>query len=117
LRVRAEPRHEMMRVTLVALLLVAAALASACGSDVEDVASLTETGVTATPTPTFGRERTDLSEEIDEFVALASCLREAGVEIDDPTAETLIEWRGALRPLFADPAFPPIFERCNAAGQ
>jgi hypothetical protein len=177
----------MMRVTLVALLLVAAALASACGSDVEDVASLTETGVTATPTPTtepaadlvegeaellaftqcmreqgieyqdavvnangiiqrpqlvegvettraevgaateacdvhiegltFGRERTDLSEEIDEFVALASCLREAGVEIDDPTAETLIEWRGALRPLFADPAFPPIFERCNAAGQ
>ncbi len=176
-----------MSVTFVALLLVVSLVTSACGSHPEGVASLTETGVTATPTPTtepppdlvegeaallaftqcmrnqgieyedavvdangiiqrpqlvegfettraevgaatevcgghiegltFARERADLSEVTDKAVALASCLRVAGVEIDDPTAETVIEWRGALRPLFADPAFPSIFERCNAAEQ
>ena len=41
---------------------------------------------------TFGKERVDLSETVDQFVELATCLREKGFDVDDPTAETLDIW-------------------------
>ena len=41
---------------------------------------------------TFGKEREDISELLDQYVALAACLRDKGYDLDDPTAETLETW-------------------------
>ncbi len=41
---------------------------------------------------TRGRERQDMSEQVDKLVALATCLREKGYGVEDPTAETLDQW-------------------------
>jgi len=38
---------------------------------------------------TFGAKRVDVSEQLDQFVALSACLRDKGYDVDDPTAETL----------------------------
>ena len=34
---------------------------------------------------TFGRERTDVTEQVDKFLPIASCLRDKGYDVDDPT--------------------------------
>jgi hypothetical protein len=64
---------------------------------------------------TFERKREDFSQEIDKLVALASCLREEGIDIDDPTAETLDTWRGDLKSVvnFDDPSQVQIYETCS----
>ncbi|MCP4424972.1 MAG: hypothetical protein GY803_10800 [Chloroflexi bacterium] len=41
---------------------------------------------------TFGKKRGDVSEQVDQFLALAACLRDKGYNVADPTAETLDQW-------------------------
>ena len=66
---------------------------------------------------TFGRERADVSERIDQFVALATCLREVGFDVDDPTAETLEQWGAEFRVEFDwdDPEAMQTYEECSSA--
>ena len=65
---------------------------------------------------TMGREREDLSEQVDRFVALATCLREKGYEVDDPTAETLDQWGADFRVEFDwdDPKAKAAYEECSS---
>ena len=39
----------------------------------------------------------DVSQDLDMYVRLATCLRERGHDIDDPTAETLAQWQSDLK--------------------
>jgi len=41
---------------------------------------------------TSEKESVDVSETVDQGVALATCLREKGYDVDEPTAETLDQW-------------------------
>ncbi len=61
---------------------------------------------------TLGRERSDVSEQVDSLVALAICLREKGYDVDDPTAETLEQWGMDFRVEFPwdDPAAQIAYE-------
>ena len=65
---------------------------------------------------TLGRERQDVSERVDELVALATCLREKGYDVDDPTAETLDQWGADFRVEFDwdDPEAKAAYEECSA---
>ena len=64
---------------------------------------------------TFGRERPDVSEIVDQLIELTSCLRDKGYEVDDPTAEELGQWRGNFRTQFDfdDPDAVEAYEACN----
>jgi hypothetical protein len=64
----------------------------------------------------FGRERQDVTELVDQMVELAACLREKGYDVDDPTVETLGQWRKDLRVEFPwdDPAAKEAYEECNS---
>jgi hypothetical protein len=66
---------------------------------------------------TFGRERGDVSKQVDQFVVLATCLREAGYDVEDPTAETLEQWGADFRVEFDwdDPAAMEAYEECSSA--
>ena len=66
---------------------------------------------------TFGRERGDLSEQVDQFVVLATCLRDKGYDVEDPTAETLEQWGVNFRVEFDwdDPAAMEAYEECSGA--
>lgn len=63
---------------------------------------------------TMGRERQDATEALDERVALATCLREKGYDVDDPTAETLNQWGKDFRVEFDwdDPEAVDDYEAC-----
>lgn len=65
---------------------------------------------------TFGRERVDVTERVDQLVALATCLRGAGYAVDDPTPETLDQWGADFRVEFNfdDREAAASFEACNA---
>jgi hypothetical protein len=65
----------------------------------------------------FGRERRDLSAQLNEFVELASCLREKGYDLDDPTAETLDDWLIDFRVGFDwdDPEATADYKECSGA--
>jgi hypothetical protein len=67
---------------------------------------------------TFGREREDMTERVDQFVALATCLREKGYDVDDPTAETIDQWGVDFRAEFDwdDPDAKAAYEECSSAG-
>jgi hypothetical protein len=41
---------------------------------------------------TAEKERVDMSEVVDQYVAFATCMRDKGYDIQDPTAETLDQW-------------------------
>jgi hypothetical protein len=41
---------------------------------------------------TSEQERKDVSEIVDQYVAFATCMRERGYDVEDPTAETLDQW-------------------------
>jgi hypothetical protein len=64
---------------------------------------------------TFEKERVDVSEQVDQLVALATCLREKGYDVDDPTAETLEQWWGDFK--FSidwdDPGAIADYEECS----
>jgi hypothetical protein len=66
---------------------------------------------------TLGRERSDLSKRVDKFVALATCLRDKGYDVDDPTAETLDQWGIDFRVEFDwdDPEAMAAYEECSSA--
>ena len=63
----------------------------------------------------FGRERKDVSEQVDYFVELATCLRDKGYDVDDPTAETIDQWGADFRVEFPwdDPAAKEAYEECS----
>ena len=64
---------------------------------------------------TFGRERADVSEQIDQFVTLATCLHEKGYDMDDPTTETFEQWGANFRVEFDwdDPDALAAYEECS----
>jgi len=63
----------------------------------------------------LGRQREDQSEWVDELVALATCLREKGYDVDDPTAETIGQWGADFRVEFDwdDPEAMEAYEECS----
>jgi hypothetical protein len=65
----------------------------------------------------FGRGREDVSQQVDTFVALATCLRDKGYDVDDPTAETLDQWGADFRVEFDwdDPKAMAAYEECSSA--
>ena len=64
---------------------------------------------------TFERKRVDVSEIVDQSVALAACLRDKGYDVDDPTAETLGQWRADFKQAinWDDPGAVADFEECS----
>jgi len=64
---------------------------------------------------TFEKERVDVSEQVDQFVALATCLRDKGYDVDDPTAETLAQWQGDFKERidWKDAAEVADYEECS----
>lgn len=66
---------------------------------------------------TLGRERKDVTERVDQLVGLATCLRNKGYDVDDPTAETLDQWGMDFRVEFDwdDPAAKESYEECNSS--
>jgi len=64
---------------------------------------------------TFEEKRVDMSEQVDQYVALATCLREKGYDVDDPTAETLDQWGADFK--FSidwdDPTEVADYEECS----
>jgi hypothetical protein len=68
---------------------------------------------------TLGKERVDMSEVVDQYVALATCLREEGFDVDDPTAETLdiwlIDFKTAIN--WDDPDNVQAYESCAGTSQ
>ena len=66
---------------------------------------------------TFGQRRADLSERLDEFVALASCLNDKGYDMDEPTAASLDTWLIDFRVEFDwdDPDAMADYEECSSA--
>jgi hypothetical protein len=64
---------------------------------------------------TMGRERQDVTEELDKRMALATCLREKGYDVEDPTAETLEQWGKDFRVEFDwdDPEVVAAYEACS----
>jgi hypothetical protein len=64
---------------------------------------------------TIGKERVDVSETVDQWVALATCLREEGLDVDDPTAETLEIWLTDLKTTidWEDPQVVEAYESCT----
>ena len=63
---------------------------------------------------TFGKEEVDRSEQVDEYLALAACLRDEGFDVEDPTAETLDIWMTDFKNVFDwdDPDAQAAFETC-----
>ena len=64
---------------------------------------------------TFGQERQDPSEQIDQYIELVACLRDKGYDVDDPTAETLQTWLSDFRVEYDwdDPEAMADYEECN----
>jgi hypothetical protein len=64
---------------------------------------------------TFEKERVDVSEIVDQFVALAACLRDKGYDVDEPTAETLDSWMGGFKESinWDDPGAVADYEECS----
>ncbi|MFC2046545.1 hypothetical protein ACFLTC_03380 [Chloroflexota bacterium] len=64
----------------------------------------------------FGRQRGDVTERVDQLVALATCLRDKGYDVDDPTAETLDQWGADFRVEFDwdDPAAKEAYQECSS---
>jgi hypothetical protein len=64
---------------------------------------------------TFERKRVDVSEQVDQFVALAACLRDKGYDVDEPTAETLDSWMGGFKESinWDDPGAVADYEECS----
>jgi hypothetical protein len=64
---------------------------------------------------TFEKKRVDVSEVVDQYVALATCLRDKGYDVDDPTAETLDEWGDDFKRAinWDDPGAVADYEECS----
>jgi len=66
---------------------------------------------------TLGRERNDVTERVDQMVELATCLRDKGYDVDDPTAETLDQWGVDFRVEFDwdDPEAMEAYQECSSS--
>jgi hypothetical protein len=66
---------------------------------------------------TFGKEKEDLSDQVDFYLDLAACLREEGYDIDDPTAETLDTWMTEFKTVidWDDPEMMETYETCSGS--
>ena len=66
---------------------------------------------------TFGKEKDDMSEQVDYYLDLTACLREKGIEIDEPTAETLDTWMTDFKTVFDwdDPNAVEAYETCSGS--
>jgi hypothetical protein len=64
---------------------------------------------------TFAQKEAYKTEELDWYVELATCLREQGFDLDDPTAETLEAWLTDLKTVFdwEDPQAVEAYELCS----
>ncbi len=64
---------------------------------------------------TFEKKRVDVSEQVDQGVALATCLRNKGYDVDEPTAETLDQWRADFKLSidWEDPTAIADYEECS----
>jgi hypothetical protein len=67
---------------------------------------------------TFGRKGVDVVDQIDrldQFLALATCLRDKGYDVADPTAETLDQWMGDFKDAvnWDDPDSIADYEECS----
>jgi hypothetical protein len=64
---------------------------------------------------TFEKKRVDVSALVDQFVALATCLRDKGYDVDDPTAETLDQWGDDFKSSidWDDPTAVADYEECS----
>jgi hypothetical protein len=64
---------------------------------------------------TIIEERVNVSEQVNQYVTIATCLRGKGYDVDDPTAETFDKWGMDFRIAFNwdDPAAAADFEECN----
>jgi len=112
--------NKLAKLILVAVISILVLVA--CGSDSNDVPSLVATPtvavVAATPTATVVEQvldEKDIRKAVDQYVALAECLREEGIDIDDPTAATLDSWMGDFKSAinWDDPAQIEIYETCS----
>jgi hypothetical protein len=66
----------------------------------------------------WGKEDEDASEQaeqLDEYIDLATCLRERNYDLDDPTIETLDAWMDNLKMAidWKDPAAIADYEACS----
>ena len=61
------------------------------------------------------KESVDVSEQVDQYIALATCLREKNYDLDDPTAETLDVWFGDFKSAidWGDPDAVADYEECS----
>jgi hypothetical protein len=66
----------------------------------------------------WGKKDADASEQVeqlDQYIALATCLREKNYDLDDPTAETLDAWMGNFKKSidWDDPAAVADYAECS----
>jgi hypothetical protein len=64
---------------------------------------------------TIEKERVDMSEVVDQYVEFATCMRDKGYDIEDPTTETLdqwgTDWKNTIN--FDDPDAHADYEECS----
>lgn len=63
---------------------------------------------------TFEKEDIDISEQVDQYVELAACMRDEGFDVEDPTAETLDIWMVDFKNTidWKDPDIQEAFDEC-----
>jgi hypothetical protein len=66
----------------------------------------------------WGKEDADVDkqiEQLDEYIALATCLREKNYDLDDPTAETLEQWEVDFKTAinWDEPAAVADYKECS----
>ena len=62
---------------------------------------------------TAEKERVDMSEVVDQYVAFATCMRDKGYDVQDPTAETLDQWTADWKTNLKDPDVLADYEECS----
>lgn len=63
----------------------------------------------------FFNEAPDLTEQTDQMIEVASCLREQGLNVDDPNSENLRQWQFSIRSEldFNDPDVAAVIDECG----
>jgi hypothetical protein len=64
----------------------------------------------------FEKERVDVSAQVDQWVAIVSCLRDKDYDVDEPTPETLDQWLADFKFGFdwKDPRAVDDYEECSS---
>jgi len=67
----------------------------------------------------FAEEREDMNEQLEQTIALATCLNEKSYDVDEPTAETIDQWRIDFRMEYDwdDPDAMAAYEECSSANE